>query len=305
MNNIDNKISLEQFDKYLKKMFSKFRDVEIPNDLNIVVEKAINEGKEAVDKKKSKLFLVKFSKCALVCSLLIVAMLNISPAFARTMKEIPVAGEIFSFFTFREYHYEDEIKYVNVKAPIFTNTGKSQLEKKVNKEIKYFIDKEIKESEQIIKEYYDAFIATGGKREEFHPVELNVDYNIYIMSDKIVSFSITKYDNTFNAYNTKNFYNIDMKTGQYLTLEDYIGNDYKKTVINAINKEIGTWSDEEKGLLWDDLNFNNLISGDTNFYINNNGNVVIVFEKYEIAAGSAGEIEFVIPIDDSSEVSRR
>ena len=36
------------------------------------------------------------------------------------------------------------------------------------------------------------------------------------------------------------------------------------------------------------------ISEDTKFYINGNNHPVIVFEKYEIAPGSSGEIEFEI-----------
>ena len=36
------------------------------------------------------------------------------------------------------------------------------------------------------------------------------------------------------------------------------------------------------------------ISEDTAFYINENNRPVIVFEKYEIAPGSSGEIEFEI-----------
>ena len=36
------------------------------------------------------------------------------------------------------------------------------------------------------------------------------------------------------------------------------------------------------------------ISEDVNFYINKNNHPVIVFEKYEIAPGSSGEIEFEI-----------
>ena len=46
------------------------------------------------------------------------------------------------------------------------------------------------------------------------------------------------------------------------------------------------WSAEEGGFIG--------ISENAKFYINENGNPVIVFEKYEIAPGSSGEIEFEI-----------
>ena len=39
------------------------------------------------------------------------------------------------------------------------------------------------------------------------------------------------------------------------------------------------------------------IADDQNFYINNEGNIVICFDKYEVAAGAQGSPEFVIPED--------
>jgi len=41
------------------------------------------------------------------------------------------------------------------------------------------------------------------------------------------------------------------------------------------------------------------ISAEQNFYINAAGNVVIVFEKYEIAPGSMGNVEFEIAVRPS------
>ena len=37
------------------------------------------------------------------------------------------------------------------------------------------------------------------------------------------------------------------------------------------------------------------IAEDQNFYINDDGNIVICFDKYEVAAGAQGSPEFVIP----------
>ena len=39
------------------------------------------------------------------------------------------------------------------------------------------------------------------------------------------------------------------------------------------------------------------IADDQKFYINNDGNIVICFQKYEVAAGAQGTPEFVIPND--------
>ncbi len=39
------------------------------------------------------------------------------------------------------------------------------------------------------------------------------------------------------------------------------------------------------------------IDPDQNFYVNESGQLIIVFTEYEVATGSMGEPEFVIPTD--------
>lgn len=41
----------------------------------------------------------------------------------------------------------------------------------------------------------------------------------------------------------------------------------------------------------------NLITGDESFYFNENGEIVIVFDEYEVAPGYMGAVEFTIPKD--------
>lgn len=220
--------------------------------------------------------------------------LNTIPSYAETMERIPVIGEICKIFTFKEYHFKDEIKYIDAKIPQFINEGNNPIEKKINKEISKTINKVIKESKAIAKEYYDAFIETGGNPKDFIPVGINVDYEIKCISDDYVSFVITKNQTFPSAYFMQYFYNINMKTGKNISLKDWLGEDYKKIATQSINKTISCWSQEQKDMLWKDLNIEELINEDTKFYINEHGQAVIVFEKYEIAVGTAGIIEFPI-----------
>ena len=80
-----------------------------------------------------------------------------------------------------------------------------------------------------------------------------------------------------------------------VTLKDLLGDDYIQQADESIKKQmeeraaaenISFLSPEEGGFTG--------ITAETPFYINESGNPVIVFEKYEIAPGSAGEIYFEI-----------
>ena len=47
-------------------------------------------------------------------------------------------------------------------------------------------------------------------------------------------------------------------------------------------------------MLWQDLSFDELIDQSPDFYINQDGRAVVVFEKYQAAVGAAGALEFEI-----------
>ena len=88
------------------------------------------------------------------------------------------------------------------------------------------------------------------------------------------------------------YYNLDAQTGEDVTLEDLLGEDYINIANEAISEEIAKRGEAE-GYFIGDGGFTT-ITDDTDFYINENGNPVIVFDKYEIAAGYVGRPEFEI-----------
>lgn len=271
---------------------NKYDELEIPKELSSVINNAIETGL-----KEEHMSYVIYKRIFCVVAVVLITFvlpLNIVPSYAKAVQQIPIIKEIAKIFTFREYHFEDEIKYVDVKIPEFVYDGKSDLEKRVNQEISKIINEEVKNAETHAKEYYDAFIATGGDPDEFTPIGINIDYDIKNITEDITSFVITKSETFSSAYFVEYFYNIDMESGRYLTLKDWFGNDYKKKVVKSIEKTISSWSKEQKNLLFDDVDIEDLINENTNFYINKQNKVVVVFEKYEVAAGAAGRLEFLI-----------
>ncbi|MEG2719952.1 MAG: RsiV family protein, partial [Oscillospiraceae bacterium] len=92
------------------------------------------------------------------------------------------------------------------------------------------------------------------------------------------------------------FFNIDIESGKLLTLRSLIGSDYQKKVADEIKKQISEMDyDSKRSLYFDDIDIENIISENTKFYIGEDGkSIVVVFDKYEIAAGAAGQPEFVI-----------
>lgn len=273
---------------------SDYRNTVIPDELEDVVNNAISEGKRLQKKNKVINIFSKMGGAAAVFIVVFIVALNISPSVAYAAYQIPVIGDLCRIVSFREYHFEDDIKYIDVKIPKIENTGKSDLEKRVNLEIQKKIDDCIAENEEVAKDYYEAFIETGGKPEDFIPVSITVDYDIKCISEKYASFVISQYETAFNAYNHEFYYNIDLESGRILTLKDLYGNDYKEITAKSIENTISNWTDEQKEMLFEDVSFVDLIDENTDFYINQSNEIVAVFGRYEIANGAAGTLEFTI-----------
>ncbi|QSX06870.1 DUF3298 domain-containing protein [Sedimentibacter sp. zth1] len=261
----------------------------IPTDLNKTVEEAIKIG---LAKKRGHKGVYKVITSVVACFLVFVTLINTSYAFAQTMTNVPILNKICKVFTFREYEEHDDKKIVNVKIPNISNTNNSELEKRVNYEISKIINEEVEESKIRALEYYDAFIATGGKKEDFSPIEITVDYDIKRLDENIVSFVINKYETLASAYQQFYYYNIDLESGRDLMLKDFFGTNYKNIVARQVKEKLENADESVKQLLFDDVNIEDLINDNTNFYINENKNIVIVFDKYTIAAGAAGRLEF-------------
>lgn len=277
-------------------MFDKsdYLNIEIPDELDAIVDGAILEGKRQRKGGGTAGFFKKTAATAAALVISFVTLLNVSPTLAQAAYQIPVLGDLCRVVTFREYHFEDDAKYVDAKIPQVENTGKSDLEERVNLETQKKIDECIKENEEVAESYYKAFVETGGNPEDFKPVGITVDYDIKSIDEEYVSFVIYQYGTAFNAYNHEIYYNLDLESGKNLTLKDWLGNDYREIAVTSIESTISQWSEEQKAMLWDDLSIIDHISEDTDFYINDEGKAVVVFERYEIAVGAAGSLEFTI-----------
>ena len=278
----------------LKKAKAVYNSIEIPEQLNAIVTKTIANAKE---EKRDK---VRYGKYILSTVggvfLTFVLMLNISPSFATTVSDIPIIGNVAKVFTIREYTKKDDEKLIDAKITALENTGNTDLEKRVNYEIMLKMNEVQQEAEERAAQYKNAVIETGGTEEDYQPITIQIDYKVGYSSDKVVSFVILKSETLASAYTERFFYNIDIESGKELNLRDVLGNDYKQIVDEAIYKEIEERSKNPDNSYFtkDEGGFSGIENEYQNFYINSEGKVAIVFEKYEIAPGYMGTQEFVI-----------
>lgn len=275
-----------------------YESIEIPDELNLIIDNCIKNGEE---KNKvvqiNKISYIKYlATIAAVCVFAIFIGLNTSEVFADNMQKIPIIGNVMKILTVRSYEDKNNNREIKVEVPAID----SEKAKDVNILIQEKISDYVKEADERIKEYKDAFIATGGTEEEFekHNIKVNVGYDVKYQDENIVSFVITGTESWVSAYGLNNYYNLDIKNNREITLKDILGDNYIKIANESIKKQMNERSKENSDMTYfseKEGGFTS-INENTKFYLNSSKNPVIVFDKYEVAPGFMGMQEFEIKI---------
>lgn len=237
---------------------------------------------------------------AVIC-LLFTGLVNGSTAFAASVENIPVIGDFAKLVNFRSYSEETEDYAISVSIPAVMESGDKNANRSddMNEEIMRLCEQYASGAKERAMEYRKIFLETGGTEEEWkeHDITITVDYEIKNESSEYLSFVIYGYESWLSSGAAAYYYNLNVNTMQYVTLEELLGENYVDLVNKQINQQIKErqengsevfFTQEEGGF--------ETISEEQNFYINKAGNVVIVFEKYEIAPGFMGNVEFEIAV---------
>lgn len=272
----------------------KYDDIPIPEELS---KRVMLEIKKA-EKKHNKrgLFMKKITAAAAAVAILFIVGINSSKTFAQEISNIPVIGSIARIVTFRSYETKTEDTDISVDIPSIELISEelNGLEKGVNEEIYAFCKQYADEALLRAEQYKKAFLETGGTEEEWakHDIKIKVWYEVKTLTDEYLSLVIMGNDSWNHANNEARYYSFDIKAGKWLTLKEIFGDSYKQSVEENIRYQIKQ-KEEETGMEFWDEQWNG-VDESTKFYVNSNGNPVIIFEKYEIAPGTAGSQEFEI-----------
>ncbi|MBN7773832.1 DUF3298 and DUF4163 domain-containing protein [Clostridium aminobutyricum] len=273
------------------------------NDLKYDYEniRASDELRERVKntmKKENRKNNVWKSCIGLAASLIIMLMLvvNFIPSFAYAMSDIPVFAPIIKVITFGRYESADNGYSAKVITPRIEGLLDKELEKRLNDELKENANAIILAYEQDIKQLKEEF------GDETVHMGVESDYIIKTDNENILALDVYLLNVAGSSSTKHTFYNLDKKTGELLTLKGLFKDhaDYVTVLSDYIKNEMIRRNQEEQGLFWIDGETENFegfkqIKADQNFYINNDGQIVICFDKYDVAAGAQGSPEFVIP----------
>lgn len=226
-------------------------------------------------------------------------LVNVNTAFAAQLQQIPVIGAFVRLVTIRSYEESTEDYGISLKVPGLRQIAEehSDFTEAVNREISDMCSQYAEEAKQRAMEYRQAFLDTGGTEEEWkeHEIQITVDYEIKSQSESSLSFTVTGTESWVSAYAETRYYNLDLENLRYISLEDLLGENYIDIINSNIRKQIKerSQSGDETFFTAEEGGFQG-IHTNQKFYINRKGNPVIVFDKYTIAPGYMGNVEFEI-----------
>ncbi|MFJ6266033.1 DUF3298 and DUF4163 domain-containing protein [Lysinibacillus xylanilyticus] len=281
-------------DEKLKELEKQYNEVSIPKELDFVVENALKQGKKK-RKKRAPQWLLGSAAAAM----LFTAGLNVSPAMARTLSDIPVVGSVVKVLTWTEYEVKEETYDADIKVPSIENLENKDLANALNEKYR---------SEG--KALYNDFVAEVGDLKANGGGHLGVDSGYDVKTDNDQILSIGRYTvNTVGSSSTTMHYDtIDKQNEILITLPMlFKDNSYIKTIseniIEQMRKQASSDSDKVYWVKGGGLPDKEVIDGFTainaeqQFYISDKGKLVISFDKYEVAPGYMGVLEFEIPTD--------
>ena len=272
----------------IDKLKENYNNIEIPKELDDVINDAFNESENKKlenNKKDWRRNMKKWYASAAAVGLIIVSV-NASSTFAKSLENIPVIGNIIRVVNFNNYRIDKDGMDVSISLPEVSSDSKD-LEYKLNKEF----EKEGKEAYN----KYEAEVEQLENEGQTTHKSAEMWSETVAENDKTLSVAIYNTETEASASTSRKIYNIDKKDKTILTLEGMFGNnDY----VDVLSKNILSQMKERTKKDSNDVYFVDntfKIKKDQPFYINDKGELVICFDEYEVAPGSAGLVEFVIP----------
>ena len=287
----------------------RYEEIPIPAELSGRVKAAIVRSEEKRKSQRQRIPTVRIRRkhriwgtCAGMAAALVLVFttaLNTNTAFAEMAAGLPVIGAAARILTFRSYERDEGDWKISVEIPSVEMIAKDTngLDSALNQEIYDLCSQYADEAVERAREYKKAFMETGGTEEEWeaHDINIHVGYEIKAQTEAYLSFAVQGTENWSSAYSETKYYNIDLKDNKMVTLADVLGHDYARIADESILRQMENMEEKEGIAFWSksEGGFTG-VTDKTVFYMNEKENPVIVFDKYEIAPGAYGKLEFEI-----------
>ena len=286
--------------EYLKKAMSE----EQLSRLKMKMEEAKCEN--CKERRNARITRITTTAAALVIAF--IALPNMSPTIAYAMEQMPILGRFVKVITFRNYEYEDEQHKAELDIPEIVIDDQIQ-DERLRSVLEDTTNEMNSEIQNLSNELLDEFV--NHMRDELGYKELIVKSEVVATTQEYFTLKLSCYQSEASGYERDYFYTIDLISGKRLQLKDIFkeGVDYITPISENIKEQMQSqMAKDENVLYWlademEELNFSG-ITEETNFYINEDDDVVISFNEGDVAPMYMGNVEFEIPAEVLQEIRK-
>lgn len=269
----------------------RYDNIPIPQELDDVVNQALKASRR---KDVRGMKTIKWAVgSAAAAAVIFVGSVNASPAVVHALSEVPVLNSLVKVVTFRDYKVDEGHYNADLQVPAIQDMNNKALEELLN-------SKYVNEN----KELYQSFMKEMKQQKGEGHLGVVSGYEVKTDNDRILSIARYVEKTVGSTEETLLFDTIDKKNEVLLTLPSLFKDDsYIALISNNIREQMETQMKKDGDKVYwigenaEDGDAFTTIKPDQHFYINNNGKLVISFDKYEVAPGSMGSVEFTIPSD--------
>ena len=284
----------------MRKMRAQYESQNAPDELHQRLQTLISENARPPKRRAAIIWLRRIGGSAAAAMLALCIAVNASPDAAALLADIPVLGQVVRIFSFREYQDSQNGIELKLSSPHISGLGDSEAEERINTLFDEYADKIIAQ--------YEADVAAVAGKEEGH-ISISSSYSVPVDSDRQLTVAIDTTITMASSQQCTTYYNIDKQTGELVPLSGLFkdGADYVTVISDEIKRQMRAQMDADDDVYYwldsdvEDWNFTS-IAQDQQYYVNENGELVISFDKYDIAPGYMGSVSFTIPKDVLSDI---
>ena len=270
---------MDQFDEMLRRR-AKEEPFPLPEDYAGRVFQTCAALEETRPRKRSPYRWTAWAAAALA---LCIAVPNVSPAAAAALEDVPVLGAIVRVVTFRNYVYDDGFHSADVSVPELAG---SQAAQAVNDQVQTWTDRLMEQFQQLCADMGESY------------GDLTVTNSVVTDSDGWFTLRVDAVETQASGYQFSRFYHIDKATDQVVTLKDLFREDadWSAVLTREVRRQMEERMAADSGASYFPEELTE-IGPDQNFYLNESGEPVLVFDEYTVVPGSMGMPEFAIPAE--------
>lgn len=276
--------------KRLEELLAHLNTIEIPDELDQVVAKAIKKGSASKERMITmKRWFRNTAATAAIVTISFTSAANLSPAFAQSLSDVPVLGSLVKVVSFRQFDYHEDTYDATLEAPIVEGLKNEDLQNSLN--AKYL------EENKKLYEKFQADVADMKSFEEGGHLGLDSGFEIKTNNDQILSIGHYVVNTVASSSTTMTYDTLDKQNEVLITLPSlFIDDSYITLISENIKAQMKErMAHDDNQVYWID-EFNQ-IDANQAFYITDQGKLMISFDKYTIGPGSMGIQEFEIPTD--------